>query len=209
MPPSKGKSGCGIKIDATGKFFSVRLNFSGFPWSTPWGGFQKISKAQLKTALLIPYLVKGTENFLPEGLIFWSSRDLPLEGRIFPVIPVKTVLPIPKLVRGFKKTSAQLNFSPFSWPTTWGTNFSGDTHKIDSSHSSLSEGIYWKMAITRKFFLQALIFHRSRDLPLERERVFSGTPKNTHLNLLASEGVPQEHPFPSPEKEVIHQLTTE
>lgn len=31
MPPSKGKSGCGIKIDATGKFFSVRLNFSGFP----------------------------------------------------------------------------------------------------------------------------------------------------------------------------------
>ena len=31
MPPSKGKSGCGIKIDAAGKFFSVRLNFSGFP----------------------------------------------------------------------------------------------------------------------------------------------------------------------------------
>lgn len=48
--------------------------------------------------------MKGTENFLPEGLIFRSSRDLPLEGRFFPVVPVKTVLPIPKLVRGLKKT---------------------------------------------------------------------------------------------------------
>ena len=35
-------------------------------------------------ALLIPYLVKGFENFLPEGLIFPLSRDLPLEGEIFP-----------------------------------------------------------------------------------------------------------------------------
>ena len=59
------------------------------------------------------------------------------------------------------------------------------------------------MAITRKFFLQALIIWSSRDLPLEREKIFSGTPKNTHLNLLASKGVPQEHPIPSPEKEVI------
>ena len=94
-------------------------------------------------------------------LIFPLSRDLPLEGRIFPVIPVKTVLPIPKLVRGLKK------------------------------------------------LLQGLIFRRSRDLPLEREKVFSDTPKNAHLNLLASEGVPQKHPIPSPEKEVMHQQITE
>ena len=59
--------------------------------------------APIKTGLLIPYLVKGTENFLPEGLIFPLSRDLPLEGRLFPVAPVKTVLPIPKLVRELKK----------------------------------------------------------------------------------------------------------
>lgn len=127
----------------------------------------------------------------------------PLREEFFQVTPVKTVLPIPKLVRGLKKTSARLNFSPFSWPTTWGTNFSGDTHKIDPSHSSLSEGIYRKMAITRKSFLQALIFHCSRDLPLEREKVFTGTPKNIPLNLLASGGVPQGYPIPSPEKEVI------
>ena len=42
------------------------------------------SEAPIKTALLIPYLVKGFENFLPEGLIFPLSRDLPLEGEIFP-----------------------------------------------------------------------------------------------------------------------------
>ncbi|MEF2814030.1 MAG: hypothetical protein U0N00_05555 [Oscillospiraceae bacterium] len=46
-------------------------------------------------------------------LIFPLSRDLPLEGRFFPVAPVKTVLPIPKLVRGLKKTSGRLNYSPF------------------------------------------------------------------------------------------------
>ena len=72
------------------------------------------SEAPIKMALLIPYLVRGFEKFLPEGLIFPLSRDLPLEGEIFPATPVKTVLPIPKLVRGLKKTSARLNFSPFS-----------------------------------------------------------------------------------------------
>ena len=72
----------------------------------------------------------------------------------------------------------------------------GSTHKNGPANSLLSEGL-------RKNFSGGLIFHRSRELPLEREKVFSGTPKNTHLNLLASEGVPQEHPIPSPEKEVI------
>ena len=43
-------------------------------------------------------------------LIFPLSRDLPLEGKIFPVIPVKTVLPIPKLVRGLKKLLQGLIF---------------------------------------------------------------------------------------------------
>ena len=111
--------------------------------------------------------------------------------------------------RHWKFSPGRLNFSVFPWPTTWGTNFSGDTHKIDPSHSSLSEGIYRKTATTRKYFLQALIIHRSRDLPLEREKVFSGTPKNIPLNLLASGGVPQEHSFPSHTKEVMHQPTTE
>ena len=44
-------------------------------------------------ALLIPYLVKGFEDFLPEGLIFPLSRDLPLEGEIFPATPVKRCFP--------------------------------------------------------------------------------------------------------------------
>ena len=78
-------------------------------------GISKIfSEAPINMAPLIPYLVRGFENFLSEGLIFPLSRDLPLEGEIFPATPVKTVLPIPKLVRGLKKTSARLNFSPFS-----------------------------------------------------------------------------------------------
>jgi hypothetical protein len=41
------------------------------------------SEAPIKMALIIPYLVRGFENFLPEGLIFPLSRDLPLEGEIF------------------------------------------------------------------------------------------------------------------------------
>ena len=65
------------------KNFSRGFIFRPFSWSTTWGGFQKISEAPIKTGLFIPYLVKGTENFLPEGLIFRSSRDLPLEGRNF------------------------------------------------------------------------------------------------------------------------------
>ena len=95
-------------------FFSEALYFSLSRDLPLEGDFKKISEAPIKTGLFIPYLVKGTENFLPEGLIFRSSRDLPLEGRFFPVVLVKTVLPIPKLVRGLKKTSARLNFSPFS-----------------------------------------------------------------------------------------------
>ena len=40
------------------------------------------SEAPINMTLLIPYLVRGFENFLPEGLIFRLSRDLPLEGEI-------------------------------------------------------------------------------------------------------------------------------
>ena len=58
------------------------------------------SEAPIKTALLIPYLVRGFEKTFSEGLIFPLSRDLPLEGEIFPGNTRKTVLPIPKLVRG-------------------------------------------------------------------------------------------------------------
>ena len=46
---------------------------------------------------------RSHQKIFRQALIFPLSRDLPLEGRIFPVIPVKTVLPIPKLVRGLKK----------------------------------------------------------------------------------------------------------
>ena len=79
--------------------------------------------------------------------------------------------------------------------------FSGNTYKAVLSIP--------KLVGTRKNLLQGLIIRVSRDLPLEREKVFSGTPKNIPLNLLASGGVPQEHSFPSHTKEVMHQPTTE
>ena len=65
------------------------------------------------------------------------------------------------------------------------------------------------MAITRKFFLQALIFHRSRDLPLERENVFSGTLKKGLSNGLTSGGVPQEHPISLTRQGGDNESTTE
>lgn len=201
--------GCGRGV---GWDFAFEIGSESEPHSKPFrklAPFRSLKSKNNANFWSVASKLMPQKSFSPKPYIFRFLVIYHLREEFFPVTPVKTVLPIPKLVRGLKKTSARLNFSPFSWPTTWGTNFSGDTHKIDPSHSSLSEGIYWKMAITRKFFLQALIFHRSRDLPLERERVFSGTPKNTHLNLLASEGVPQEHPIPSPEKEVMHQPTTE
>ena len=101
MPCSEVESGSGINFDAT-KEISPDPYIFRLPMTYRISKF--FSEAPIKTALLIPYLVRGFENILPEGLIFPLSRDLPLEGRIFPVIPVKTVLPIPKLVRGLKKT---------------------------------------------------------------------------------------------------------
>lgn len=71
----------------------------------PLRGISKIiRRAPIKTGLPIPYLVKGTANFLPDDLIFRSSRDLPLEGEKFAprhCTPIKTILPIPYLVRGY------------------------------------------------------------------------------------------------------------
>ena len=56
-----------------------------FPTTYHLRGISKFfSEAPIKMALLIPYLVRGFEKFLPEGLIFPLSRDLPLEGEIFP-----------------------------------------------------------------------------------------------------------------------------
>ena len=83
MPSPKAKPDYGINFDAIEKFFSETLYFSRFHDLPPEGAFIKFSRAPIKTGLLIPYLVKGTEYFLPDGLIFRSSRDLPLEGRIF------------------------------------------------------------------------------------------------------------------------------
>lgn len=65
------------------------------------------------------------------------------------------------------------------------------------------------MAITRKYFLHGLIFHRSRDLPLEREKVFSGTLKKGLSNGLTSGGVPQEHPISLTRQEGDNESTTE
>ena len=79
--------------------------------------------------------------------------------------------------------------------------FSGNTYKAVLSIP--------KLVGTRKNLLQGLIIRVSRDLPLEREKVFSGTLKKALSNGLTSGGVLQVHPLPSPEKEVIHQLTTE
>ena len=58
----------------------------------------------------------------------------------------------------------------------------GSTHKIGLSQSSLSEGIYRNRPITKNF---------------------PGTLKKALSNGLTSGGVPQEHPIPSPDKEVI------
>ena len=44
---------------------------------------KKFSGVPIKIGFLIPYLVKGFANFLPEALILRLSRDLPLEGEIF------------------------------------------------------------------------------------------------------------------------------
>ena len=137
MPLSETETKHGINFDATESFF--------YP-------------APIKTGLLIPYLVRGFKNFLPEGLIFPLSRDLSLEEdkTFFGRRPTKQSIFSHYLMRGFEI-----------------------------------------------FLPKDLIFRPSRDLPLEREKVFSGTFKNTPLNLLASGGVPQEHPTPSPDKEVI------
>ena len=59
MPLSETETKYGINFDAAENFF--------YP-------------APIKTGLLIPYLVRGFKNFLPEGLIFRPSHDLPLEG---------------------------------------------------------------------------------------------------------------------------------
>lgn len=64
MPHSEAETKHGIDFDATENFF----------FRTP-----------IKAGLLIPCLVRGFKNFLPEDLIFRLSRDLPLEGEIIPL----------------------------------------------------------------------------------------------------------------------------
>ena len=103
MPCSEVESGYGINFDATKENPPDPYIFR-FPTTYHLRGISKFfSEAPIKTAQLIPYLVRGFVNFLPEGLIFPLSRDLSLEGEIFPATPIKTVLPIPKLVRGLEK----------------------------------------------------------------------------------------------------------
>ena len=80
MPCSEVESGSGINFDAT-KEISPDPYIFRLPMTYRISKF--FSEAPIKTALLIPYLVRGFENILPEGLIFPLSRDLPLEGRFF------------------------------------------------------------------------------------------------------------------------------
>ena len=63
-------------------------------------------------ALLIPYLVKGFEIILPEGLIFPLSRDLPLEGEIFLATPIKSAPPNHPLVKGNIETGRSQKIFP-------------------------------------------------------------------------------------------------
>ena len=78
---SEAETKHGINFDATENFF--------YP-------------APIKTGLLIPYLVRGFEKNLPEGLIFSLSRDLPLEEdkTIFGSMPYKTEHFFPLLNEG-------------------------------------------------------------------------------------------------------------
>ena len=84
MPCSEVESGYGINFDATKENFPRSLYFLPSHDLPLERNFKFFSEAPIKMALLIPYLVKGFGNFLPEGLIFPLSRDLPLEGEIFP-----------------------------------------------------------------------------------------------------------------------------
>ena len=83
MPCSEVESGYGINFDATKENFPWSLYFSPSHDLPLERDFNFFSEAPIKMALLIPYLVRGFENFLPEGLIFPLSRDLPLEGEKF------------------------------------------------------------------------------------------------------------------------------
>ena len=61
----------------------------------------------------------------------------------------------------------------------------------------------------KSFFSEALYFSLSRDLPLEREKVFSGTLKKALSNGLTSGGVPQEHPISLTRQGGDNESTTE
>ena len=60
-----------------------------------------------------------------------------------------------------------------------------------------------------KFLPEGLIFPLSRDLPLEREKVFSSTLKKGLSNGLTSGGVPQEHPIALTRQGGDNESTTE
>ena len=68
---------------------------------------------------------------------------------------------------------------------------------------------YFENRSHQKIFRQALIFPLSRDLPLEREKVFSGTLKKALSNGLTSGGVPQEHPISLTRQGGDNEATTE
>lgn len=82
-----------------------------------------------------------------------------------------------------KFSSGRLNFSPFSWSTTWGRNY--------SSAAPI------KSVLPNPPLLRGYI-ETGRS-----QKNFPGTLKKALSNGLTSGGVPQEYPIPSPDKEVI------
>ena len=121
MPLSGAETKHGINFDATENFF--------YP-------------APIKTGLLIPYLVRGFKNFLPEGLIFPLSRDLPLEEdkTIFGRRPTKQSIFSHYLMRGFEIfLPKDLIFRPSRDLPLEGIFIR--THKNGPSHSSLYEEV--------------------------------------------------------------------
>ena len=80
MPCSEVESGSGINFDAT-KEISPDPYIFRLPMTYRISKF--FSEAPIKTALLIPYLVRGFENILPEGLIFRFPVIYPLREDFF------------------------------------------------------------------------------------------------------------------------------
>ena len=148
-------------------------------WHQLWCRVQRSNRAM--ASILTPQ-----KNISPWSLYFPLSHDLPLEGD-FKILFGNTHKHDPAnslLSEGFRKfSSGRLNFSAFPWSTPWGRNyFSAAPIKSAPPNHPLVKG--------------NIETGRS-------QKIFPGTPIKALSNCLTSGGVPQEHPIPSPDKEVI------